>query len=380
MDAYILPQEITINRDINNNFIQFNGISCDKIVTDTGLYNLVPNNGNTKIQERSEVDLHQTTIHVKLYFDDKGEDKPYISMDIVRPLNRTDYLLGDEIMNGRSKKLASQYRKRTFDESGVHYSNIIENSTNYSTERIQPYCGSYLIGGNCGEIDKMKFVFLQTNNHTIKETKLQIDEQHHYLNGVPKNTNGVIVQSLKNRKPRITYIEPYWVGQQYDFAQSCSAIERLKKCIEHDLYYDVLMRKDDITSELFFKYCKECDDNNQGINYKLLWEVSQSVGGNWFLISRPDWKKIIVGDKAKRECVNNLLHSCPNEDSDQLNTFVDGFWDMKWTARNRPQGRASDAKRYIYYIITGENEFRPVSMPAMSDINSEIERIINKKQ
>ena len=310
--------------------------------------------------------------HIEDSYDDSNRDRDNIivdfisesgcvSLDIVRPLNRQDKMFKGHVIPAKQdvpKKLQSQYKLRKFDKNGVRYIEDRSSECLYSNNRIIKHTqGFYYIaeGVNPTIEDNLEFVFISNNDY--KETNLTIsekiikeggrDKKYIYLENVPKE-NGVIIQTLKNKMPEKTYYEPYWKEtRNWEFAQKKNhkntALDRLKLCFVHKLYFDELIinneARTDISPNLFVEffdwYCK----NHNEYDWNALWDMVFELNKDWISIPRNVWSKFAT-DEEKKKLVCDLFKNRPNTDSEVFDKFVDNYWSLEW---NPKKGKSNNA-------------------------------------
>lgn len=387
--GYIFPDTATISRDTANRIILIKGFESY----------------TTEITE--EKDLQVTTIGDTIKISDKytenklievipisfKKDDVEISFEIVRPLKRKDRILRGRVLDINQsipKKLASQYKIREFDETGVRNVKDKSCSQKYSNKKIQCERHKYIVdrGNNVSIESSLLFIFWDTsgNIYPLEIVSEDVYSQgkyitHLHLTGIPECKEGYIIQSLEKQNTEITYYEPFPVGIKAKnglgiksiFANGISAIERLKMCIKHGLYIDDFLTKKDISANLFKRYSDFCDEEGKDINYKILWEGALDLKYNWLLIPRKEWI-VEISKGLEKEKVNELLlnfSTLSYGTYDILQKYIYAFWDFEW--KGKITARSSDERKFVKYIMTGEGD-SPSRMPDLSGILNEMNK------
>ena len=388
IDAYILPHNASVNRAHGR--IIFKNIEGDIAVKG---YEINDNDNTRQIRdEYNEDNQYRDKIIVNI----KIADNEFISFDIIRPLKRTDKIFNGRIVPSNQnvpKKLQSQYKLRIFDENGVRYIEDRDSKCLYSNNPIKKHTqGFYYIaeGVNPTIEDNLEFVFISNNDY--KETNLTIseeiiaeggrDKKYICLEKVP-NEKGVIIQTLKNKMPEMTYYQPYWKEtDKWEFAKEVNhkktALDRLKLCFVHKLYFDELIinneARTDISPNLFVEffdwYCK----NHNEYDWNALWDMVFELDKDWMSIPRGVWCEFATDDE-KKKLVCDLFKNRPNTDSEVFDKFVDNYWDLK-RRRIIGQGGRSNAYTFMYNILSDGNMF--YEFPEIDEnFNKELDRLLN---
>ena len=387
--TYIFPDTATISRDTANKYIYIRGFeSFTTEFPEEKDFQVLMSGETIKISDRYTDNKLIEAIPVSF-----SKDGVEIMMDIIRPLKRKDRILRTRVLDINQsipKKLASQYKIREFDETGVRNVKDKSCSQKYSNKKIQLERNKYIVdrGNNVCLESGLAFAFWATSGeiYPLRIASEDIYSQgryitHLYLTDIPENKEGYIIQTLESQKTELTYYEPYPVGLKPKngygiktiFLNGIPAIERLKVCIKHGLYLDDFLAKKDINAELFRKYLNFCYDEERDINFKTLWEGALDLSTNWLIIPRTDWKTEISKGLEQDIVIDLLLCYALFKPGtyDLLKAYLDIFWDYEW--KGKITSRSSLERKYIKYIMTGEGE-TPSYMPDLSGILDEINK------
>ena len=385
IDAYVLPDNAEITRNTGEEKIIFKNIDIG--VVDG--YKIIKHDNTWQIKDKYEGNQDRDSIIV----DVKVADNEYISFDIVRPLVRKDKMFNGRLLSANQqvpKNLQSQYTLRIFDENGVRYIEDRDSKCLYSNNPIKKHTqGFYYIaeGVNPTIEDNLEFVFISNNDY--KETNLTISEEiiaeggrdkmYICLEKVP-NEKGVIIQTLKNKMPEMTYYQPYWKEtDKWEFAKEVNhkktALDRLKLCFVHKLYFDELIinneARTDISPNLFVEffdwYCK----NHNEYDWNALWDMVFELDKDWMSIPRGVWCEFATDDE-KKKLVCDLFKNRPDTDSEVFDRFVDNYWSLEW---NPKKGRSNNAYKFLKTILDSGDFY---NLPDMDkDFNEELDRLLN---
>ena len=408
MKAYLYPEDTRFIRDIGHNFVSLKGIEAEQVEIqgDSSFYTVNPT-GDWKAFDRYHPDNKQAdSISIIIH----NEDDTDIAMEIIRPLKQKDRILSSMVLDSNQqipKRLASQFRVREFNEDGVTYHKDRACVQKYSNRQIQlqriQQNGYYIIanGRDVAIEDNLHFAFWAVDG-TMHELSVKSDNLdfcrkdivYYYLTGIPKNTAGCIIQTLKYGKPKLTFYKPLWIGENTTaakFRQSVPHLQRFLGCLEHGLYFDDFFVKADFErqpltrsylplEDLLRQYVKYCVNESIDIDYRALWEIAGNFNKDWMLTPRPHWKEMTRVDRIEDNIVRNIIswllllrpedNKCTQKEKI---LYVANFWDYKWTQRTNR--RSSVEKIFLRYIMNGEptNECPlPTTLPKMTDILSEM--------
>ena len=394
IDAYILPDNASVIRELDKDKgkIIFKNIRGNVVVEG---YEIIENKNNNSWQINDKY-ADDNQYRDNIIVDINVADNEFISFGIVRPLIRTDKKFNGRIVPSNQnvpKKLQSQYKLRIFDKNGVRYIEDRDSKCLYSNNPIKKHTqGFYYIaeGVNPTIEDNLEFVFISNNDY--KETNLTIseeiiaeggrDKKYICLEKVP-NEEGVIIQTLKNKMPEMTYYKPYWKEtDKWEFAKEVNhkktAWDRLKLCFVHKLYFDELIinneARTDISPNLFVEffdwYCK----NHNEYDWNALWNMVFELDKDWMSIPRGVWCEFATDDE-KKKLVCDLFKNRPDIDLDVFDRFVDNYWNLKWNPIKGKGGR-SNAYTFMQNIFGSDNKF--YEFPKMDDnFNEELGRLLN---
>lgn len=349
--------------------------------------------------------------HIEDSYDDSNRDRDNIivdfisesgcvSLDIVRPLNRQDKMFKGHVIpavQNVPRKLQSQYTLRIFDENGVRYIEDRDSECLYSNNEIRynaQRCYYIAEGVNPTIDNNLEFVFISISHNGYKETNLTIsekiiaeggrDKKYIYLENVPEE-KGVIIQTLRNKMPEITYYKPYWCSgtQKYDFAQrgnrNKTSLDRLKLSVKHNLYFKELVYSVvnepnyEITPKLLVSLFKDYCENHDTCDWNALWDMVFELDKDWMSIPRGVWCEFAT-DEEKKNLVCDLFKNRPDTDSEAFDRYVDNYWNLQW--RPIEKVRRSNAYTFMQNIFGSVNEFYEV--PNMdANFNEELDRLLN---
>lgn len=408
MKAYLYPEEIRAIRDIGLNYVSLKGIKTEQVEIqgDSSFYTVNPT-GDWKAFDRYHPDNKQPdSIPIVIHNDDDTD----IAMEIIRPLKQKDRILSSMVLDSNQqipKRLASQFRVREFNEDGVTYTKDRACVQKYSNKQIQSLrvrqAQFYTIANGKGVTieDNLHFAFWAIDG-TIHELSVKSDYLdfcrrdiiYYYLTGIPENTAGYIIQTLKYGKPRLTFYKPLWIGNNItpaNFRLKIPHLQRFLRCLEHGLYFDDFFVEADFEKQplsrpylpledLLRQYVNYCFKENIDIDYRALWEIADNFNKDWMLIPRPYWQNMTRVDRIEDSIVRNIISwllllrpkddKCTNEEKI---LYIANFWDYRWTQRTTR--RSPVEKVFLRYIMNGEptNECPlPTTLPKMKDILSEM--------
>lgn len=383
-DTFILPGDFRIIRECRNESgnITVQGFGDWKVSAEG--YNPQPTNRGWSIEDSyNESNVRQDSICIDF---NKGGDT--LSIEIIRPLNREDKMLHHQIVSAKikiPKKLAMQYRLRKFDDKGVTYKEDKSSTKQYSNE-IKKHRENFCYIANGREIkieDNLEFVYLSFNEQKFKEQTLTLEDKtireggnnilYRCVSDELKG-KGIVIQSLQNAMPKITYYKPLWVdATKNEFMKALSALVRFKLSTKHKLYFSELLVKEDFTVTLFFDYCKDCDDNDTPIDWNILWSAANELEFDWLFIPREQWNNVATDDNQKR-LVCELFRNRPYFDWDVL---VDNYWTLpeREDGRWKRRGQKTEAFKFLRYVFSCENE-APNKLPKKEDIDKELDKIL----
>ena len=402
MKAFIYPDEVRAIRDVGHSFVSLKGIAASQVeIQENEHFYTVNPTGEWKAFDRYHSD-NKLSDSIPIIIHNEGDTD--LAMDIIRPLKRTDRILSSMVLDNNQqipKRLASQFKVRIFDESGVKYTNDRACIQRYSNKQIQllrqqPDRFYTIANGRDVTIeDNLHFAFWAIDgtihNLSIKSDFLDYcrrDIKYYYLTGIPDNTPGYIIQTLKYGKPNLTFYKPLWVGENCKpsrFRASIPHLNRFLTCIEHGLYfggaddYDFFVAMDFNNlplEELLRQYLKYCHNEEIEVNYKALWEIAGDFKKDWMMIPRTYWKEICRRDYIDKNIILLLLLLRPKDErcsNDQKLFYVANFWDYNDTLRTTK--RSSNARVFLKYIMYGEATNGcplPKSLPNMTDILAEM--------
>lgn len=394
IDAYILPHNASVNRELEEDKgkIIFTNIRENVVVEG---YKIIKNDNSRQIKDKYADDNQYRD---NIIVDINVADNEFISFDIIRPLKRTDKKFNGRIVPSNQnvpKKLQSQYKLRKFDKNGVRYIEDRNSECLYSNNRIIKHTqGFYYIaeGVNPTIENNLEFVFILNEGYreidlTISEktiTESGKDKKYICLENVPTE-KGVIIQTLRNKMPEMTYYEPLWCGgsNKFVFAQENShnktSLVRLKLSVKHKLYFKELMycgvneERYEITPKLLVYFFEDYYKNHDAYDWSALWDMLFELNKDWMSIPRNVWNEFAT-DEEKKKLVCDLFKNRPNTDSEVFDKFVDNYWDLKW--RRIGQGGKSNAYTFMQNIFGSVNEFYEV--PNMDEkFNKELDRLLN---
>ncbi|MBR5780798.1 MAG: hypothetical protein IKY27_02290 [Bacteroidales bacterium] len=390
INAYVLPDNAEITRNTGEEKIIFKNIDIG--VVDG--YEITTHDNTWQINDNyAEGNQYRDSIIV----DVKVADNEYISFDIVRPLRRSDKKFNGRIMSSDQnvpKNLQSQYTLRIFDENGVRYIEDREAECLYSNNKIR-YNNQqefYYIaeGANPTIEDNLEFVFILNEGYreidlTISEktiTESGKDKKYICLENVPTE-KGVIIQTLRNKMPEMTYYEPLWCGgsNKFVFAQENShnktSLDRLKLSVKHKLYFKELMycgvneERYEITPKLLVDFFEDYCKNHNEYDWNALWDMVFELDKDWMSIPRGVWCEFATDDE-KKKLVCDLFKNRPNTDSEVFDRFVDNYWSLEW---NPKKGRSNNAYKFLKTILDSGDFY---NLPDMDkDFNEELDRLLN---
>lgn len=392
IDAYILPHNASVNRELekDNGKIIFKNIGGDGVAEG---YKIIVNDNTWQINDKYADDNQYRD---NIIVDINVADNEFISFDIIRPLIRTDKKFNGRIVPSNQnvpKKLQSQYKLRIFDKNGVRYIEDRDSKCLYSNNPIKKHTqGFYYIaeGANPTIEDNLEFVFILNEGYreidlTISEktiTESGKDKKYICLENVPTE-KGVIIQTLRNKMPEMTYYEPLWCGgsNKFVFAQENShnktSLDRLKLSVKHKLYFKELMycgvneERYEITPKLLVYFFEDYCKNHDAYDWSALWDMLFELNKDWISIPRNVWSKFATDDE-KKKLVCDLFKNRPNTDSEVFDKFVDNYWSMEW---NPKKGRSNNAYKFLKTILDGGNFY---NFPDMDkDFNEELDRLLN---
>ena len=111
-------------------------------------------------------------------------------------------------------------------------------------------------------------------------------------------------------------------------------LDRLEMTIKHQLYFDVLLFKEDINPQFVIKYYNDCKNKNQTIDWPFLWEIARSYNIDWLLISRKKWRNVAKSSqKEERELIKELFKYSSN--ANELEYLIENYWDLKIEQKKR---------------------------------------------
>lgn len=398
MKAYLYPEDIRAIRDIGHNFVSLKGIGAEQVeIQENNDFYTVNPTGDWKAFDRYNSDNKQSDSIPIIIHNEDGTD---IAMEIIRPLNRKDRILSSMVLDSNQqipKRLASQFRVREFNEDGVTYHKDRTCVQRYSNRQIQLFKQQqvkYYTIANGKDVtieDNLHFAFWAIDgtihNLSIESDFLDFrrrDITHYYLNGIPENTPGYIIQTLKYGKPKLTFYKPLWVGENCTpskFRSSITHLNRFLTCIEHGLYFGGVDAEDFFVAmdfnglpleELLRQYLKYCENEKVDVNYKALWEIAGDFKKDWMMVPRPYWKDICRKDHLDKNTILSLLLLRPQDERCTYNEkllYAANFWDYNDTLRTTK--RSSTARVFLKYIMYGEATNGcplPTSLPKMADI------------
>lgn len=401
IDAYILPDDANVIRECaENGKIIFKNIGGDVVAEG---YEIIVNDNTWHIKDKYADDNQYRD---NIIVDISVADNEFISFDIVRPFKRTDKKFNGRIVPENKKipkKLQSQYKLRIFDENGVRYIEDRDSECSYSNNEIRyntQRCFYYIAEGVDSTIeDNLEFVFISNNGY--KETNLIIsekmitgngrDQKYFCLENVPEE-KGVIIQTLRNKMPEMTYYKPCWTEKTGILAfapekdHKKTALDRLKLCFEHKLYFDELIYIDkkidnrivnDISPELFVDFFAWYCENHNRHDWTILWNMASELKKDWVAIPRNVWNEFAT-DEEKKTLVCELFKNRLNTDSEVFDKFVDNYWNLKWSGK-KGSGNRSVAYQFLKTILDVDgNDFYKKQFPDMNEsFDNELVKIID---
>lgn len=339
-DAFILPETIRIKSNPEKTKGKLVVEGCDFSVVD----NWVQRGRNTIHDNYTEDNKQKEVINIKLFLNKEAED--WLSLEIARPLRREDKIIGTHILNIDEpipKKFASKYKKRIFDENGVRYTDDYSTQKDYTAE-IQKYKKQFYYITQLKEEKNLEFIYITIDgNKQLQEETLSIksrtlieqnNNEYKVIKNVEQSDTGVIIQSLQNKSTELTYYEPTYIGGIKEILKNISAIDRLEMTIKHQLYYDVLLFKEDINPQFVIKYYYDCKNKNKTIDWPFLWEIARSYNIDWLLIGRKKWRNVAnPSQKEERELIKELFKYSSN--ANELEYLIENYWDLKIGQKKR---------------------------------------------
>lgn len=395
-NAYVLTEDAKISRkecSENRGYVVVSNI--DKCSVEGCSYK---NNG--WVDEYDDDNSMRDSVEVKVTL----SDEEYLVFDVIRPLNRSDKMLNGRVLASNQDiplKLKSQYKLRVINEKGVKYSKDVRCSRPYSNKRIENHNqGFYFIdNGKDIQIEKnLEFVFISSNG---EETKLNLSEQslqergqsirYLYFNNLPEG-DGVIIQSLQNVMPELTYYEPCYINSKEKAIGNQSALDRLKLSLKHKLYFVELLYLSDkhdetiiqgnnkqeskyknirdyntyeneITPKLLIDYFSYYSENySDNYDWSFLWDIADRLKVDWMMgIHQSCWKNFVGNDDKKKQLVIELFKNSTKKDENnkhiswQYREFIDNYWSLKWIPKIG-SGNRTDEYRFLQEMLQSNNE------------------------
>lgn len=403
MKAYLYSNEVRATRDIGHNFISLKGINAKQVeIQEADSYYTVNPTGDWKVFDRYHPNNKQaTSIPIIIHNDDDTD----IAMEIIRPLNRKDRILSSMVLESNQqipKRLASQYRVRVFDENGVSELKDRTCIQKYSNKQIQLFKqqqDKYYTIANGRDVtieDNLHFAFWAIDGSihdlSIKSDFLDFrrrDIIYYYLAGIPENTCGYIIQTLKYGKPQLTFYKPLLIGENCTHAKfraSISHLNRFLTCSEHGLYFGGTDADDFFVAmdfnrlsleELLRQYITHCLKEDIDINYNALWEIAGDFKKDWLMVPRTFWRDMCWRDHIDKSIITALLAHRPKDEKcnfEQLYLYLVKFWSYRW-ADQRTSKRSPIERIFLRYIMAGEATNGcplPTALPNMTELLAEM--------
>ena len=413
-NAYILSHDAKISRkelSKNQGYIVVDGIVDVVEVEDCELRT------QGWLDCYSEENCMRDSVNVRI----KLSDEDYILFDVVRPLNRKDKIVNGHIVGENQHiplKLKSQYKLRDFNELGVNFKENIDCRKPYSSNRTITKHNLknfyYIAKGNNIQIEEnLEFVFISSDG---KETKLNLSEQslkdggkdikYLYFDNLPTG-EGVIIQSLQNVMPELTYYEPCYISSKEEAIGKQAALDRLKLSLKHKLYFVELLYlsdkhdetiiqgnnkqeskykniknyntyKNEITPKLLIDYFSYYSENySDNYDWSFLWDIADRLKVDWMMGIHPScWKKFVGKNDKKKQLVIELFKNSTKKDKNnkhiswQYREFIDNYWSLKWIPK-RGSGNRTDEYRFLQEMLQSNNEPHDKNFITIPNIDKE---------